>query len=868
MSQMNGNHSAVNLTDLAKLPRWVAWQTEGRGAKGKPTKVPYNPMTGRKAMADSPRTWGARAAAEKLAPELPRPFDIGGVGLELGDHEGVAIGGIDLDTCLDAEAKLAPWADLVMQRFATYAETSPSGTGVKLFFTYDPADAPALRKTMGTQTGKKWCQRSGDDHPPGIELYISGRFFAVTDRQYPGAPAELRQVSRADLEWLILDVGPKLATPPEPKAAPAPAPAAKIRKALQQTSSGDSSRSASAFKVACRVKRRGGDYEAFLEALDANTETADWKAEKGEADGGRELHRAWERAGDPQDAGKPRLLLEAHNPDRTVLALRDILAGTGRIFDRGVPVRLTFDQMQHGMVAKPMTPDATVLEAHRACRPYILKEKDGDLEEVSARLPRTTAVMYLDSHEWNLPVLNGIASAPLLHEDGSIHAADGYDASTGLWCENVPDLSGLVPERPTRDQAATALLTLRTTFRTFPFADAVMIQPEAMPVPVVDTSLPPAADESGFLVGLMTAAARSSLHLAPGMLLTAAPMSGAGAGKGLLARCTCAIAFGRAPHAVTSGATAEETEKRIATELMEGAPTLFLDNLNNQAFKSDLLASAITERPARVRLLGKSQSVPLNATAFIVLTGNGLTVSEDLARRFVTVALDPRTEDPEARAFTGDLLTDVIARRAELLASLLTIWRWGRQAGETLKPGRALGSFGQWGRWVRDPLLALCCQDPAERIGEAKTRDQRRVRVAELFSVWWDKHRDYAMQAKDLHEEVRALLDPQNRGRQFQAAELGRMDGTRIAGLVMTRVKSTARWSVATYALQKAPEERRTPYASSPMPPGGSVEPAPRKNGKKPDFIGSAEGRDPMPPMTPMPTPPRARIPGNWSSTL
>jgi hypothetical protein len=281
---------------------------------------------------------------------------------------------------------------------------------------------------------------------------------------------------------------------------------------------------------------------------------------------------------------------------------------------------------------------------------------------------------------------------------------------------------------------------------------------------------------------------------------------------------------------------------------MEGAPTLFLDNLNNQAFKSDLLASAITERPARVRLLGKSQSVPLNATAFIVLTGNGLTVSEDLARRFVTVALDPRTEDPEARAFTGDLLTDVIARRAELLASLLTIWRWGRQAGETLKPGRALGSFGQWGRWVRDPLLALCCQDPAERIGEAKTRDQRRVRVAELFSVWWDKHRDYAMQAKDLHEEVRALLDPQNRGRQFQAAELGRMDGTRIAGLVMTRVKSTARWSVATYALQKAPEERRTPYASSPMPPGGSVEPAPRKNGEKPDFIGSAEGRDPMPP--------------------
>ena len=62
---------------------------------------------------------------------------------------------------------------------------------------------------------------------------------------------------------------------------------------------------------------------------------------------------------------------------------------------------------------------------------------------------------------------------------------------------------------------------------------------------------------------------------------------------------------------------------------------LFLDNLNNAAFSSDLLASVITERPARVRVLGRSQMVQLNASAFVILTGNGLTVSEDLARRFI-----------------------------------------------------------------------------------------------------------------------------------------------------------------------------------------------------------------------------------------
>jgi len=209
-------------------------------------------------------------------------------------------------------------------------------------------------------------------------------------------------------------------------------------------------------------------------------------------------------------------------------------------------------------------------------------------------------------------------------------------------------------------------------------------------------------------------------------------MSGAGTGKGLLARCISIIAFGREPHAVTSGANAEELEKRIAAELIEGGPVLFLDNLNNTAFRSNLLASAITERPARVRVLGRSQMVVLNASAFVILTGNGLSVSEDLARRFIAVDFDPGTEDPEARTFTTDIRVEVTERRTELLAALLTIWRWGRIA-QGIAPGRALGSFEQWCAWVRDPLLALGCKDPADRVSEAKERDGRRQVIAELF---------------------------------------------------------------------------------------------------------------------------------------
>ena len=37
---------------------------------------------------------------------------------------------------------------------------------------------------------------------------------------------------------------------------------------------------------------------------------------------------------------KPKLLVENCSPDRTVAALRDVLAGAGGLYERGVPVRL------------------------------------------------------------------------------------------------------------------------------------------------------------------------------------------------------------------------------------------------------------------------------------------------------------------------------------------------------------------------------------------------------------------------------------------------------------------------------------------------------------------------------------------------
>jgi hypothetical protein len=295
----------------------------------------------------------------------------------------------------------------------------------------------------------------------------------------------------------------------------------------------------------------------------------------------------------------------------------------------------------------------------------------------------------------------------------------------------------------------------------------------------------------------------TKLWLAPSFLIEAPALSCAGTGKGLLVRAICAIAFGIRPHAFNAGHGGQELEKRIAADLIEAAPALFLDNVNGAVLRSDTLATVITERPARVRVFGELRMAVLNSTAFVAITGNGLTVSEDLARRFIDCKLDAGCEDPESRPFGPGFLEKVERDRVQLLSAALTVWRYGRQNQEGLKRGRPLGSFETWCDWVRDPLLTLGCRDPVERVEMLKTHDPYRQNIAELCKTWWEHHENKPIRASELAEPVRRLIDPLDRGRQFIATARGKMAGTRAAGFVLMRQEASGKWGAASYALHQ-----------------------------------------------------------------
>jgi hypothetical protein len=540
--------------------------------------------------------------------------------------------------------------------------------------------------------------------------------------------------------------------------------------------------------------------------------------------------------------GRADLFVDSADLPDTAAELAHHLAARPMLFNRGCLVRLAPDAVRGGLISDPLTFHGVINEAHEVCRPYIIVVNDGVQQRQNVTLPELVAKLYLDARErWGLPPLDGIARTPLLHDDGTIRSVDGYDDETRLWCENVPAVD--VPATPSKDDAAAALFRIRGAFRTFAFADSVRVSLKEFPVDVVDISRPPGADESAMLTGLLTAVCRPSLPLAPGLIVRSPQLSGAGTGKGLMVRAICAIAFGAQPKAMTAGANAEELEKRVAAALIGADFALFLDNLNGQALKSDTLASAMTERPAYVRPLGRSETVPLNSSAWIAATGNGLNLSEDIARRFLTAELDAKTEDPETRPFTGDFVADVMSHRASLLHDVLTIWRFGRLQGSALVSGGPLGSFPQWGRWCRDPLLALGCVDPAIRVATAKAHDPRRANLTALFGAWWRHHEDNPVTIAELHSDVRELADPANRGRQYLASRVRGLIGTRIAGFVLVKEATEGKWSADRYVLSltgddgaagigghrghwegggaETPTTPTTPYGSGPTVPGG-----------------------------------------------
>jgi hypothetical protein len=492
-------------------------------------------------------------------------------------------------------------------------------------------------------------------------------------------------------------------------------------------------------------------------------------------------------------AALPQLIVDGANLPATAKRLAAFLERAGHLFERGSHVIKVVHSSERKRIER-LNIRHVILEAHKVCRPIEEKERGGTIIREAVTLPIAVAQLYLNLEEdWNLPVLKGLCAAPLLAADGSFNCSAGYNPASGLWCVGMD--TPLVSRHPDAENANHALRLIRATFASFPFADSVRLNTDQGSL--VDLSKDPGADESAFLMALITAVCRPSLPHTPALLIRAPQLSGSGTGKGLLVRAIAEIAFAQKPKAFTSRGDRQELTKRIETGLMQSDPMLFLDNCNAEMLASNVLAQVITENAVDARLLGQSKMIPLTTNAFIAVTGNAIRISEDLARRFLVVDLDAKCENPEQRYFQQSFETQIAATRLELLGAVLTIWRWGRQ--NRLEAGIPMGSFEQWTQWCRDPLLALGCVDPARRTADIKAEDPLRQKISEFFQAWHASHGSTPMKFCDLDRAVICLLEG---NAQTRVAKLQGLENARAGGFVLEAIKPLGRWGKKKYVVR------------------------------------------------------------------
>jgi hypothetical protein len=121
------------------------------------------------ASSTDPDTW--RSYDDAYNAWLENEWSFAGVGRVIRAEENLV--GADFDKCIDPDTgELTPWAAQMIERLDSYAEVSPSLTGVKVW-----VKAPTITRAQVK---------------PGLEIYPRGRYFTVTGLALNGKGLEAR----------------------------------------------------------------------------------------------------------------------------------------------------------------------------------------------------------------------------------------------------------------------------------------------------------------------------------------------------------------------------------------------------------------------------------------------------------------------------------------------------------------------------------------------------------------------------------------------------------------------------------------------------------------------------------------------------
>lgn len=408
---------------------------------------------------------------------------------------------------------------------------------------------------------------------------------------------------------------------------------------------------------------------------------------------------------------RPTIEIRPGELDRIVNDMERELSKAEGYYNRGNLIASVVQDLMTPASIKPLPAPALTRALSRSINFVCFDGRTGGLKSIDPAPKYVNALFDAESYP-HLPPLRGIARQPHFRPDGSLCMAAGYDAATGLFGAFNPD-DYSVKEAPSQQDAQHALEQIGALLSGFDFQD--------------DNA------RAAALAAILTAAIRPTLATAP-MFHAAAHQPSSG--KSYLLKIIAGFAGADNPAMLSMPPNDEEFRKLLLATLLEAPPVVTFDNLSSDIQPFGSFCTALTEPTIQGRVLGASKNATVSTRAVFLSSGNNVGPVRDMARRVITIRLDPKVENPALRQFADAPATTLEKRRGEFVSHALTIIRAHRVAGSPRTSCTGFGGYDDWAGLVRHPLLWLGVADPVANVVEQLAVDPDREELGRLLTAW------------------------------------------------------------------------------------------------------------------------------------
>lgn len=414
--------------------------------------------------------------------------------------------------------------------------------------------------------------------------------------------------------------------------------------------------------------------------------------------------------GEPNDP-RPKIELVPGELDRIVDDMEQLLSTAGGYYNRGGLIASVVQDAITPPYIKPLRAPGLMRALSRAIDFERFDGRSKSLQPADPP-PKYVAALFEAESYPHLSLLRGIARQPHFRADGSLCVTAGYDSASGLYGAFNP-AEYCIKEAPTEQDAQHALAQIKALLTGFAFEDANA--------------------HAAALSGILTAAIRPTLTTAPMYHAAAYQPS---SGKSYLTKIIAGFAGPGNPAMLSMPPKEAEVIKLLLATLLEAPCAVVFDNLTADIEPYGSLCTTLTEPTIQGRLLGFSKNATVSTRTMVLSSGNNVVPVRDMARRVITIRLDPKTENPELRQFTDSPLATLEMRRGEFVGYALTIIRAYRVAQCPRPSCTGFGGYDEWSAQVREPLLWLGVADPVANIAQQLTGDPDREDLGRLLSAW------------------------------------------------------------------------------------------------------------------------------------